>query len=88
MLYRAFLLRPNGSEGCDSTGASSLSSAAMASAYPPVKHMPMAPTPGPPLRSCSFCASARSQLITGEVFPVASTVNSRLTHPRNIEDAM
>ena len=38
---------PNGSDGCDSTGASRRASVAIARAKPPVKHMPTAPTPGP-----------------------------------------
>ena len=61
---------PNGSEGWDSTGASiAVVDAAIASANPPVKHMPTAPTPGPPHRSCSADARARSQSMTGDVRP-------------------
>ncbi len=48
----------------------------------------MAPTPGPPQRSCSYAARARSQVTTGEDFPVASTVNSRLTHTFPIDEAV
>jgi hypothetical protein len=51
-----------------------------------VKHIPTAPTPGPPHRSCSFVASARSQVTTGEDLPDAHTVNSRLTHAGTIEE--
>ena len=70
------LVTASGIDGWDSTGARSRSSVAMARANPPVKHMPTAPTPGPPQRSCSARASARSQSITGDVRPVAKTVNS------------
>ncbi len=59
----------------------------MARANPPVKHMPTAPTPGPPQRSCSSAANARSQSTTGDVRPVASTVNSRLTHVGTNDDS-
>jgi hypothetical protein len=38
----------SGSDGCDSTGASIDGSSIIDSAKLPVKHMPMAPTPGPP----------------------------------------
>lgn len=69
----------SGIDGCDSTAARSRSSAAIANANPPVKHMPTAPTPGPPHAACSRAASARSQVTIGEVFPVASLVNSRRT---------
>ena len=37
----------NGTDGWLSTGASTLSSTAAANAKPPVKHMPITPTPGP-----------------------------------------
>ena len=53
---------------------------AIARAKPPVKHIPTAPTPGPPHRSCSWPARARSHSITGDVRFVAHVVNSRLTH--------
>ncbi len=58
---------------------------AMASANPPVKHIPTAPTPGPPQRSCSALARARNQSTHGDVRPVASMENSRLTHTGPIE---
>ena len=82
------LLRPIGIEGCDSTGASRAGSVAMASANPPVKHIPMAPTPGPPQRSCSSRARARSQSMHGEVLPVDHVANSRLTQAGPIELSM
>ena len=37
-----------GSEGWESTGATTGASAIIARANPPVKHMPTTPTPGPP----------------------------------------
>ena len=58
----------------------------MPSANPPVKHMPTAPTPGPPHRACSAAARARSQLMIGLVRPWAITVNSRLMHARVKEE--
>ena len=58
----------------------------MPRANPPVKHMPTAPTPGPPQRACSAAARARSQLMIGLVLPWASTVNSRLMHARAKEE--
>ena len=67
----------NGSDGWLSTGASTTSSTIMASANPPVKHMPTTPTPGPPQRSCSAAASLRSHTVTGLVFFSAKAENSR-----------
>ena len=72
----------NGSDGWLSTGASIRSSTIMPRAKPPVKHMPTAPTPGPPHSSCALAASARSQPTIGLVCPVAKTVNSRATQAR------
>jgi len=74
-----------GMEGCERTGATTAGSVIIASANPPVKHIPTAPTPGPPHRSCSKTASALNQSTTGELLPVAHTVNSRLMHARNNE---
>ncbi len=54
----------------------------MARAYPPVKHMPTAPTPGPPHSACAWAASARSHVTTGLVRS-ASRKNSRDTHTRD-----
>ena len=68
----------NGSDGWLSTGASTMSSTIIASAKPPVKHMPTTPTPGPPQRSCSAAASLRShdgdraRLLEGEPGELAS----------------
>ncbi len=70
----------NGSDGWESTGTSRLGCVAIAKANPPVKHIPTAPTPGPPQRSCSAPARARNQPTTGDVRCVAQVVNSRLTH--------
>ena len=75
----------NGSDGWLSTGASISSSTAIASAKPPVKHMPTAPTPGPPACACRSRASARSQSMTGDVRLSAHVVNSRETHARVID---
>ena len=66
----------NGIDGCDSTGAIIRSSTIIPSAKPPEKHMPTAPTPGPPTSACTFRASARSQAITGDVLFIAIVVNS------------
>ena len=86
MVLARFLPIASGIDGCDSTGASRRSSVAMARAKPPVKHIPIAPTPGPPQRSCSVRASARSQSMTGDVFPVAKTVNSLETQAGTMLD--
>ncbi len=72
-------LRGKGSDGWLRTGATTASSTIMPRAKPPVKHMPTAPTPGPPHLRCSSRANARSQLTTGLVRPAAITVNSRET---------
>ena len=77
-----------GIEGWDKTGASRLGCVAMASAKPPVKHIPMAPTPGPPHRSCSWPARARNHSTTGDVRFVAHVVNSRLTQAGTSDDNM
>src|SRR5665811_806899 len=55
-----------GNDGWDSTGATTTGSTAMARAKPPEKHIPTTPTPGPPHRSCSRAARARSQPVIGE----------------------
>ena len=69
----------NGSEGWATTGATTDGSTIIASANPPVKHMPSAPTPGPPSSPCSERARDRSHTAIGEVCPVAMVLNSRLT---------
>src|SRR5499427_2664193 len=51
-----------GIPGWLSTGASTAGSTAMASAYPPVKHMPTAPTPGPPHSACAWAAEKGRQI--------------------------
>ena len=80
-----FLDSGNGSEGWLSTGASTMSSTIMASAKPPVKHMPTTPTPGPPQRSCSAAASLRSHTVTGLVLFNAKAENSRETQAGPID---
>ena len=55
----------SGSEGCDSTGATTAGSVIIARAKLPVKHMPTAPTPRPPHSACACRASARSQSTIG-----------------------
>ena len=50
------------------------------SANPPLKHMPTAPTPGPPARVCRSRASARNHSMTGDVRFVAHVVNSCEMH--------
>ena len=66
----------NGIDGWLSTGASISSSTAIASAKPPLKHMPTAPTPGPPACAWRSRASARSHAITGDVRLSAHVANS------------
>ena len=53
-----------------------MSSTIIPSAKPPEKHMPTAPTPGPPTSLWTFLASARSQAMTGDVLFNAIVVNS------------
>ena len=65
----------NGNDGCASTGAATEVSTIIASAKPPVKHIPSAPTLGPPSFSWSDCARLRSHVATGEVAPTAMVVN-------------
>ncbi len=69
-----------GSDGWLSTGATVVSSSIIPSAKPPVKHMPTAPTPGPPHSVCTCFASARNHSVTGAVLSVASAANSFATH--------
>lgn len=64
------------------------SSVAIARANPPVKHMPIAPTPGPPQRWCSSAANARIHSTAGEVLPVARIVKSLLMQARPIVPSM
>ena len=74
-----------GSPGWLSTGASTAGSTAIASANPPVRHMPTAPTPGPPHSTCASQAdSARNHETTGLVRS-ASTTNSREMQIRAID---
>jgi hypothetical protein len=73
-----------GRPGWLTTGASTAESTAMVSANPPVTHIPMVPTPGPPHSRWAAAASARSQVTTGLVRS-ARMANSRLTHTRKID---
>ena len=75
-----------GNEGWATTGAATDSSTIIASANPPVKHMPSAPTPAPPSSSWSERANERSQSATGEVAPTLSLLNSLLTHTRLVTE--
>lgn len=52
-------VRANGTDGWLSTGASTLSSTAAASAKPPEKHWPITPTPLPGVAAFQIRASAR-----------------------------
>ena len=72
----------NGRLGCATTGASTDVSSIMVSAKLPVKHMPTAPTPGPPHSACASRARARSHIVTVLVAPAPSARNSALTHAR------
>ena len=71
-----------GSEGWHTTGASIAGSSIIESAKLPVKHMPIAPTPGPPHSSCASRASARSHCVTGLDSLAAKARNSALTQAR------
>ena len=75
----------NGIDGWLSTGATMMSSTIIASAKPPLKHMPTAPTPGPPTSWCRLRASARSQPMIGDVWFSAQWVNSREMHTLAID---
>ena len=79
----ALRLRPpgNGSDGWLKTGACIRSSTIIPSANPPVKHIPTAPTPGPPQAAWASAANARSQRMIGLVSFNAHVVNSRATQP-------
>src|SRR3981189_38981 len=55
----------SGNDGWESTGASIDGSSIMVSAKFPVKHIPMAPTPGPPRSPCAKRASDRRHFVTG-----------------------
>jgi hypothetical protein len=72
-----------GSAGCDSTGASTDFSSIIDSAKLPVKHMPMAPTPGPPHSLWACAARARNHTVTGLDSFAAKARNSRLTQARS-----
>jgi hypothetical protein len=71
---------PRGSDGCDSTGATTDGSVIIARAKPPVKHMPTAPTPLPPHSAWTCRARAFSQSTIGLERSAAQALNSRRTH--------
>ena len=71
----------SGSDGCASTGASTDGSSIIDSAKLPVKHMPIAPTPGPPHSRCANAASARSHCVAGELSLAWKARNWRLMQP-------
>ena len=75
---------PIGSEGWLSTGAITVSSTIIAIAKFPVRHIPSAPTPGPPHSECVSRASARRKCVMGLEPRLASKWNSRLMHARAI----
>ena len=81
----AALPRANGSDGWLSTGATITLSTIIPSANPPLKHIPTAPTPGPPADACRSVARARSQPMIGDVCCSAQIVNSRAMHTFAIE---
>ena len=74
---RAFEPAMSGRDGWATTGATTAGSVIMASAKPPVKHMPTAPTPWPPHSAWAWRASARSQSTMGLEASFAQTWNSR-----------
>ena len=74
-----------GMDGWLSTGATMMSSTIIPSAKPPLKHMPTAPTPGPPTSSWRLRASARRKPMTGEVRSSAQFANSLATHTFSME---
>src|SRR5690606_41374782 len=70
----------NGSAGSLRTGAITDSSAAAARAKPPVKHMPMTPTPLPGVPAFRSRASARTEAATGLRALVPSARNPAPLH--------
>ena len=70
-----------GRDGWLSTGATTTSSTIMARANPPVRHMPTAPTPGPPHRSCS-CTGQGPQPRGDGAGPVEGQHGELLGHAR------
>ena len=45
-----------------------------------MKHIPIAPTPGPPSSACTCGPGCAASRVIGAVLPVASLVNSELLH--------
>jgi hypothetical protein len=77
-----------GSAGSLVTGARTDSSAVSETAKPPVRHIPMSPTPGPPQRLWTSRQRARSQSVIGLERFCAKIANSRLTQARSIWPAI
>ena len=69
-------LTGNGTDGWLPTGARTAGSTAEASAKPPLKHMPMTPTPRPPTSPCRCRASARTYSAIGRSALRAKAANS------------
>ena len=65
-----------------------MSSTIIPSAKPPLKHIPIAPTPTPPTSACNDLAKARNHAMTGEVWRIAMVVNSRDTQILLMDEAM
>ena len=66
----------NGTDGWLPTDARTAGSTAAASAKPPLKHIPMTPTPGPPAVPCRRRASARTYSAIGRSAFRAKAANS------------
>ncbi len=71
-------------DGWLSTGALTASSTAAASAKPPVKHIPITPTPRPGVRAARSAATARRYFVIGRSASAAKARNSLATHIRAI----
>jgi hypothetical protein len=71
-----------GVEGWLITGAITDGSTAVASAKPPVKHMPMTPTPRPGVRPARSAANALRKSAIGRCALVANARNSLAMHTR------
>ncbi len=81
---RLALLIGNGTPGWLTTDASTVSSTAAASANPPVKHMPITPTPLPGARAARSAATARMKSVIGRCALIANARNSAETHSREM----
>ena len=81
------LVSPSGNDGWLRTGASMRSSTIIPSAKPPVKHMPTAPTPGPPHRLVRVGGRRRNQPLIGVVLfsDERSELGARHTRARSTQ---